>query len=205
MIETSAKAPVEIYSGTARGLHWTTVLLVLIQVPVGLYMVYRGNTLNVWDGLTNALYSSHKLLGVTILVIVLWRLVYRFTRGAPADEPTIEPWQRIVSRLNHWGIYLLLVATPIAGYIGISLFPALNIFGIPLPGVVAPDKEAAKTAFAVHGILVLLLVLMIALHVGAALYHYLIRKDNVLGRMIPGLLRQPGAPVQGGSASRRIF
>jgi cytochrome b561 len=205
MIEASAKAPVEIYSRTARGLHWTTVILLLIQVPIGLYMVYRGNTLNVWDTLTNALYSSHKLVGVTILVIVLWRLVYRFTRGAPADEPTIEPWQRIVSRLNHWGIYLLLVATPIAGYIGISLFPALDIFGIPFPGVVAPDKEAAKTAFAVHGILVLLLVLMIALHVGAALFHYLIRKDNVLGRMVPGLLRQPGTPVQEGSASRRIF
>ncbi len=205
MIETSAKAPVEIYSRTARGLHWTTVVLLLIQVPVGLYMVYRGNALNIWDTLTNVLYSGHKLIGVTILVIVVWRLVYRITRGAPADEPTIEPWQRIVSRLNHWGIYLLLIATPIAGYIGISLFPALDIFGIPLPGVVAPDKEAAKTAFAVHGVLVLLLVLMIALHVGAALFHYLIRKDNVLGRMVPGLLRQPGTPVPDRSASRRII
>jgi cytochrome b561 len=204
MTRTSAKAPIEIYSPTARRLHWTTVVLLLIQIPVGLYMVYRGNALNIWDTLTNVLYSSHKLIGVSILVVVIWRLAYRFSRGAPTDEPTIEPWQRIVSRLNHWGIYLLLVATPIAGYIGISLFPALDIFGIPLPGVVAPDKEAAKTAFAIHGLLVLLLVLMIALHVGAALYHYLIRKDNVLGRMIPRLLRQPGVPAQDGSPSRRI-
>lgn len=36
----------------------------------------------------------------------------------------------------------------------------------------------------------MLLALMIVLHVGAALYHYLIRKDNVLGRMLPGLLRR---------------
>jgi cytochrome b561 len=204
MIQTSAKAPIEIYSPTARRLHWTTVVLLLIQIPVGLYMVYRGNALNIWDTLTNVLYSGHKLIGVTILVVVIWRLAYRFSRGAPADEPTIEPWHRIVSRLNHWGIYLLLLATPIAGYIGISLFPALDIFGIPLPGVVAPDKEAAKTAFAIHGLLVLLLVLMIALHVGAALYHYVIRKDNVLGRMIPRMLRQPGVPAQDGSPSRRI-
>jgi cytochrome b561 len=204
MIQTSAKAPIEIYAPIARRLHWTTVVLLLIQIPVGLYMVYRGSALNIWDTLTNVLYSGHKLIGVTILVVVIWRLAYRFSRGAPADEPTIEPWQRIVSRLNHWGIYLLLVATPIAGYIGISLFPALDIFGIPLPGVVAPDKEAAKTAFAIHGLLVLLLVLMIALHVGAALYHYLIRKDNVLGRMIPRLLRQPGVPAQDGNPSRRV-
>ena len=191
MTQTSARVPVETYSRIARSLHWTTVVLLAVQFPVGLYMVYRGNSLNLWDNLTNALYSSHKLVGVTILLIVLWRLAYRMTRGAPADEPTIEPWQRVVSHLNHWGLYVLLIAAPIAGYIGISLFPALDIFGlISLPAVTAPDKEAAKTVFWVHGLLVSLLALMIALHVGAALYHYLIRKDNVLGRMIPRMLRR---------------
>jgi cytochrome b561 len=193
MIQTSEQAPVEIYARTARALHWTTVALLVIQFPVGLYMVYRGNSLNLWDNLTNVLYSGHKLIGVTILFIVLWRLIYRLTRGAPADEPTIEAWHRIASRLNHWGLYALLIAAPIAGYIGISLFPALDIFGsFSLPAVVAPDKEAAKTAFAVHGLLVLVLALFIAIHVAAALYHYLIRKDNVLGRMIPRLLRRHG-------------
>jgi cytochrome b561 len=137
------------------------------------------------------LYSGHKLAGVTILLVVLWRLVYRMTRGAPPPEPTIEPWQRIVSWLNHWGLYVLLIAAPIAGYIGISLFPALDIFGsFSLPGLVAPDKEAAKTAFDVHRLLVSLLALLIGLHVAAALYHYVVRKDNVLGRMIPRLLRR---------------
>ena len=83
------------------------------------------------------------------------------------------------------------VCVPVAGYIGISLFPALDIFGLfSLPGVVPPDKEAAKTVFFVHGLLVRLLVLLILVHVCAALFHYFIRKDNVLGRMIPGLLRR---------------
>lgn len=191
MTQTSARVPVETYSRIARSLHWTTVVLLAVQFPVGLYMVYRGNSLNLWDNLTNALYSSHKLVGVTILLIVLWRLVYRMTRGAPADEPTIEPWQRVVSHLNHWGLYVLLIAAPLAGYIGISLFPALNIFGLfSLPAVTAPDKEAAKSVLDVHRVLVMLLALLVALHVGAALYHYLIRKDNVLGRMIPRLLRR---------------
>ena len=191
MNQTSARASVETYSRTARALHWTTVVLLVLQFPVGLYMAYRGNSLNLWDNLTGALYSAHKLAGVTILLIVIWRLAYRATRGAPPEEPTIEPWQRIVSRLNHWGLYALLIAAPIAGYIGISLFPALDIFGLfSLPGVVAPDKEAAQTVLGVHRLLVMLLALLIALHVGAALYHYLIRKDNVLGRMLPGLLRR---------------
>ncbi len=187
MAETPARrAPVEIYSRTARFLHWLTLALIAVQLPVGLYMSYRGNTLNVWDKVTGALYNGHKLVGVTILLVVLCRLAYRLSHGAPADEPTIEPWQRIASRLNHWGMYVLLICVPVAGYIGISLFPALDIFGLfSLPGIVAPDKEAAKTAFLVHGLLVALLVLLIGVHVAAALFHYFIRKDNVLGRMIP--------------------
>lgn len=184
------QAAVSTYSPTARALHWATVALVALQVPVGVYMVYRGNTLNVWDKLTGALYNSHKLVGVTILLLVLWRLAYRFTRGAPPDEPTLEPWQRLASHATHWGLYGLLVAAPVAGYVGISLFPALDIFGLfKLPGIVAPDKAAARTAFAVHGALALGLVLLIGMHVGAALFHYVVRKDNVLGRMIPRLLR----------------
>ena len=55
-------------------LHWTTVVLVLIQVPVGLYMVYRGSSLKLWDGLTNTLYSTHKLVGIIILLVVLLNL-----------------------------------------------------------------------------------------------------------------------------------
>jgi len=186
----AGRARVETYSRTARFLHWLTVALIAVQVPVGGYMTYRGNTLNVWDGITGALYNGHKLVGVAILLVVLGRLAYRLTHGAPAHEPTVEPWQRTASRLNHWGMYVLLICAPVAGYVGISLFPALDIFGLfSLPAVVAPDREASQTAFLAHRLLVALLLLLIAAHVAAALFHYLVRKDNVLGRMIPRLLR----------------
>jgi cytochrome b561 len=179
------------YSRTARLLHWLTVALLAVQVPIGFYMAYRGGTLNIWDKVTGTLYSSHKLIGVVILFLVLARLVYRLTRGAPPSEPTLTPWQRVASRVNHWGMYALLIAVPVAGYIGVSLFPALDIFGLfSLPSVTAPDKPAAKTAFAVHGLLAILLVALIATHIGAALFHYVIRKDNVLGRMIPRMLHR---------------
>ena len=91
----------------------------------------------------------------------------------------------------HWSLYGLLIAVPVAGYVGISLFPALDLFGLfKLPGIVAPDKDAAATAFAVHALLALALVLLIGMHVGAALFHYFIRRDNVLARMAPRLLRR---------------
>ena len=187
----AATGQVELCSRTARFFHWSIVALIVVQAPIGVYMAYRGNTLKIWDAVTGGLYTSHKLIGVTILVVVLCRLAYRLTHGTPADEPTIEPWQKIASHLNHWGMYVLLLCVPIAGYIGISLYPALDILGLfSLPGVVEPNREASATAFLVHRLLGRLLVLLVAIHVAAALFHYLIRKDNVLARMLPSLLKR---------------
>jgi cytochrome b561 len=182
---------VEIYSRAARFFHWAIVALIVLQVPLGIYMSYRGNTLKIWDATTGGLYTSHKLIGVTLLLLVLCRLAYRLTHGTPDDEPTIEPWQKVASRLNHWGMYALLLCVPVAGYVGISLYPALDIFGLfSLPGVAGPNREASATAFLVHRFLGRLLVLLVAIHVAAALFHYFVRKDNVLARMLPGLLRR---------------
>ncbi|MCH9806152.1 MAG: cytochrome b [Alphaproteobacteria bacterium] len=190
-VETTS-GPVEVYSGTARILHWTVVTLIAIQVPIGLYMVYRGGTLNIWDATTNNLYSGHKLLGLIILAVMILRLAYRLIAGAPAHEPTLEPWQRVVSELTHWAIYALLIIVPILGYIGVSQFPALNIFGaFNLPGIVAPDKAMSETTFWWHATAAFALLGLIAMHIGAAMFHNIIRKDNVLGRMLPGALRKP--------------
>lgn len=181
------------YSPTARRFHWWTVVFILIQVPVGIYMAYRGNTLGIFDGVTNFLYSSHKTLGILIFIVVVWRLIYRLVHGAPAPEPTLEWWQRIGAELNHWGLYALLLLVPILGYIGVSLYPALGLFDVvTLPGIVAPNQEAAGTAFYYHSFAAIVLVLLVAMHVGAALFHYLIRKDGVLARMLPSAGRRDG-------------
>jgi len=188
---TSAPPAVALYRRGARVLHWLTLALLVLQFPIGLYMTFRGKTLNLWDATTNTLYSSHKLLGIIILIVVIARLAYRLRHGAPADEPTLSPWQRIASHLNHWGLYALLVTVPLAGYVGISQFPALDLFGVfSLPGIAAPDKAAADTTFEIHRLMAMGMLAMVALHVGAALWHHLIRRDNVLARMLPRLLRR---------------
>jgi cytochrome b561 len=175
-----------VYAPMARMFHWITVGFILFLVPLGLYMTYRGNTLNVWDATTNNLYSAHKLLGFTLLWIVLARLVYRRKNGAPPDEPTLEPWQRLASHATHWSLYGLLILVPLMGWIGVSLYPAREIFGLfSLPALWTPNQDAAHTAFLLHEWLGKLLALLVVVHVGAALFHHFIRKDNVLRRMLP--------------------
>lgn len=189
-VETTSGA-IEVYTPTARAYHWIVVALIALQVPVGLYMVYRGGTLNIWDATTNNLYSTHKLVGVIILLFVVLRLFYRLTAGAPHPEPTIEPWQKAVSELTHWAIYVLLLTVPILGYIGVSMYPALNLFGaFNLPALTAPDKAMAEEIFGWHAYAAFALIGLVTMHIGAALYHHIIRKDNVLGRMLSSALRR---------------
>jgi cytochrome b561 len=172
-----------IYSATARRLHWWTAALVAIQVTIGFSMVYRGATLNLWDGITNGLYATHKFLGIVIFLLVLARLAYRLTQGAPADEPSLERWQKAASHATHWSLYLLLLVVPMVGYLGISLYPALDVFGIALPSISAANQEAAARIFFLHWLGAVLILLLVGAHVGAALFHYFIRKDGVLQRM----------------------
>jgi cytochrome b561 len=118
------------------------------------------------------------------LLLILARLIYRLSHGAPPDEPTLEWWQKGAAHLNHWGLYLMLLVVPILGYVGISLYPALDIFGLfSLPGVVAPNQDAAARVLYWHWLGALAIVLLVGVHVAAALFHYFIRKDGVLRRM----------------------
>lgn len=188
MPEDTTTTEFEHYSGVARFMHWLTVLLVLAMTVSGVVMVYRGKDLNIWDDLTNTLYSGHKALGLVVLAVVILRLLYRFTKGAPGEEPSLAFVHVFASHATHWLIYGLLLALPILGWIGISMFPALGTFGgLQIPALTGPDKAMSADVLWLHATLAYVLIVMIAMHVGAAFYHHVIRGDNVLRRMLPGL------------------
>lgn len=188
-MEATRGAP--IYSPTARKFHWWTVVLVFIMLPLGFAMTYRGDDLNIWDDLTNNMYSTHKLLGFVVLWLTLARLYYRLRNGAPADEPTLEWWEKAASHLTHWGLYALLILVPIGGWLGVSLYGARDIFGLfNLPPLASVNQDKATSVLLMHKLGAVLIALLVAAHVGAALFHYLIRKDGVLRRMLPTVGRR---------------
>ena len=177
-----------VYSSLARRFHWYTVAFVAIMIPLGVYMSKRGNEWNIWDATTNNLYSLHKGLGFTLLVMIIARLIYRFRNGAPADEPGLAGWQKLASHATHWSLYGLLILVPMLGWLGVSRYGALGIVGpLSLPGLVAQDQDKAAAIFWWHGAGALLLGALILMHIGAAMMHFVVFKDGVLGRMLPGL------------------
>lgn len=184
------------YTPVARGLHWLIALLIFIQLPLGFYMAYRGNEMpgvnekgepvkGVWDALTGFLYSSHKLIGLTVLALVVARLLYRLTRGAPKSDPSVPPALTGLSHLVHWALYALLLAVPIIGYTAISYGDYLDVFGIHLPAITVKNEDLSKEIFEWHETGAVLILVFVALHILAAIYHRFVRGDRVVERMVP--------------------
>jgi cytochrome b561 len=191
---TAAADPrASVYSPIARALHWIIVVLIAVQFTMGIIMADEAPQPNFWASLSDALafYSAHKLLGIVLLLLVIARLAYRLGRGVPPAEPTLATWQHEMSALVHGWLYFLLLLVPLLGWIGISLYPALTVFGwFSLPALTAPDRPLSVPVFAAHEIAAFALLALVGLHVTAALYHHFIRRDGVLGRMLPRLLRR---------------
>jgi len=185
------------YTPTARRFHWLIAFLILLQFPIGIYMTYRGYEMDggvnekgepvkgVWDAVTDTLYSSHKTIGIVILLLVLVRLIYRLTQGAPRSDRSVPPALTGLAHLLHWVIYALLIAVPIGGYLGISYGNYLDVFGVNLPAVTATDKDMSKELFEYHEAAAFTLLVLIGIHIAAAIYHRYVRRDRVVERMIP--------------------
>lgn len=187
---------IPVYAPAARRFHWLVAFLVILQFPVGWYMMYRseempgvndkGETVKgVWDGITDLFFSSHKTIGLTILLLMVLRLGYRLTHGAPKSDPSVPAALTGLGHLTHWALYLLLLAVPVLGYIGISYGNYLDVFGVHLPAVTIEDKKMSEEFFDYHHAGAIAVFAFAALHIVGALFHKLVRKDRVVERMLP--------------------
>jgi cytochrome b561 len=172
----------EEYSNTAKFFHWTVALSVLTLIPVGLIMnnVPQGTTQNV-------LYTVHRSLGALVLGLMILRLGYRLIAGWPAPEPTITPAQRIASHAVHNLLYVLLIVQPALGWYATSAYGAtISFFGLfNLPALTEKNEPLSEQLFVVHEVLGFTIAGLVLLHIAGALYHYFIRRDGVLQRMLP--------------------
>lgn len=172
----------ESYTNTAKFFHWTVAISVLTLIPVGLVM----NSLP-QGAVQNVAYTIHRSLGVLVLALMILRLGYRMIVGWPAPEPTITPAQRIASHAVHNMLYVLLIAQPALGWYATSVYGAtISFFGLfDLPALAEKDEPFSHQLFAVHEFLGFAIAGLLVVHIGAALYHYFIRRDGVLQRMLP--------------------
>ena len=175
------------WGGISQLLHWITVVLILAMAWIGLTM---GDLPRGPDKI--ATYALHKSIGLTILALVIVRLAWRLHAGAPAPVAGTPRWQERVASAAHVGLYVLLFAMPISGWVmnSASGFP-LQWFGLfNLPSIAPSNHDLHELTEEIHEWLFWAMVALAVAHAAAAVYHHLFQRDATLSRMLPqGWLR----------------
>jgi cytochrome b561 len=176
------------YDAFARTLHWLVFALVTAQFVVALAMpdIGRGTVPGV-------LINLHLSLGITILAAITIRWAWRLGHPVPLATDDLPAWERIVARGLHVTLYALLAVNPLLGWANASARDwNVTVFGIvALPRLVARQDRYGRLAGDLHVYLAWTLLALIGLHVAAALYHHLVRRDQVLQRMLGDRPRGP--------------
>jgi cytochrome b561 len=170
------------YSTSSKAFHWLTVILLVIQYAVGWLMPHvRRDTLPI------GLISWHISVGILVIVVVVLRLVWRWTHAAPPPLPAVSPFMQTIANWTHGLLYLFAILIPVMGWANASARGwQLSFFGLlPLPAIGSKGSPLIHAFGQLHSLFAWILLGLIALHVLAALFHHLIVKDDTLRRMLP--------------------
>lgn len=165
----------------SQGFHWLMFLLIL----GAWFAVESREELPKGDPGRDAWMLVHKSLGVSVFFLVWFRIGARFAQATPTEIGT--DIQQKLAKLVHLGLYAVMIGMPVTGMLASEFFgKAVSWFGLfQLPMLVSEDKIMGETLKDIHeGGFVVLLVLLAA-HVGGALYHHFMLNDDVLKRMLP--------------------
>lgn len=170
------------YGTTAKTFHWLIVALLAVQYPIGWLMpdLHRNQQ-------PGAPMTFHVSFGITILILIVLRLAWRLTHPV-APESSLPPWQRLSSEVVHWLLYALVLGTTVTGWLFASFRGwSLSFFYLmPLPMLAGDNAAAGKAIDGLHQAMELALIVVIGIHVAAALAHRWIYRDRVMQRMLPG-------------------
>jgi cytochrome b561 len=163
----------------ARLLHWTMAVLILTMAFIGIGMV---STLS---SKYHQLLSLHKSIGSLILVLAAVRLVNRLLNPPPPLPLDLPGWQKFLATGSHVILYALMFALPLVGWSMLSAggYPIVVWGAIHLPPILPHNAPVFALLRSTHTLLALLLFAVFLGHLGAALFHALIRRDEVLKSM----------------------
>ena len=180
------------YSLAAMSLHWLIAALLISNIGLAWYF----NTLHGLAAISPI--QLHKSIGITVLILSVLRLIWRFVSPPPLLPASVTGWERATAHAVYFLFYLVMIGLPMTGWAAVSASRLIHLFPITLFNIVPwpaiaplanlpPDqmRSANEALMGAHELLAKLTYLLIILHVGAAMRHLLILRDGVVARMIP--------------------
>lgn len=189
------------YNKVAVILHWFIGLFILLMFALGFWMgdlpkdLPKTETLDLfnWGIYTITLhepasprtfyFNLHKSIGVTLLALIIFRIFWRLTNKAPDFPSTMRAWEKTLAEYVHKLLYLLMVAMPLSGVLtAVNSKYGILWFGIPLLG--GMDNPAMRDVYKeAHEFIGTVLLILVLLHIAAAIKHKVVDKDDVMARM----------------------
>lgn len=169
------------WGSLTKALHWIIVLLIINQWVIA----ERAEELK---GLAKVpVLALHKSFGMTILMLAIVRLVWRWMNPVPDLTSETKPWERVLARISHVLLYALIFAMPLTGWMMSSArnFPVSWFKLFQFPDLVAPADQTYHLMNDLHHLLFSALVVVALLHAAGALKHHFIDRNDVLKRMLP--------------------
>jgi cytochrome b561 len=164
-----------------RALHWLMAVLILSMLFIGVGMVSTVTPKYL------PLIATHKTLGIAILILALIRLWVRRRDGAPALPADLPVPMRLAAKGSHYLLYGLMIVMPLLGWSMLSAaqYPVVLLGGLRLPQIVPQSERLHTLLWDAHHYLAFLFFAVVLLHLAAALFHALIRRDGVFDAMSP--------------------
>ncbi len=173
------------YGTVAMTLHWLIAAAIIGMLAVGKYMHGLPDS----DADKFALYQLHKSFGITILALTLVRIAWRLMHPAPPLPATMPLWERWAAHGSHFLLYALMLGLPLSGWLRVSTdrlgIPTLWFGLFEVPHFPLVSDTLTHWMHEAHELMGNGLILLLIIHVGAALKHHFWDRDNVLKRMLP--------------------
>ncbi|WP_158808264.1 cytochrome b [Beijerinckia sp. L45] len=182
------------YTIVAIAFHWLIALGVLLLICIGLAMTNLGLA----PMRQFQLYQLHKSIGITVLILSLLRLIWRFGHRPPPLPAAMPRLEQRAASATHGVLYGLIIGMPLTGWAMVSAskynIPTVLYGLVPWPHLpvfaTLPNKAAVEAVLKqVHEYGAWVLIALLVLHVGAALRHHFALRDDTLWQMLPVVSR----------------
>ncbi|MBV8594053.1 MAG: cytochrome b [Caulobacteraceae bacterium] len=164
-----------------RCLHWIMAACILAMLFIGVGMLSTVTPKYL------TLVAIHRPLGIAILGLVVLRIGLRLRYGAPPLPADMPPAMKLAAQLSHYAFYALMIAMPLLGWgmLSAAAYPVVLFGGVHLPAILPQSDQVHSLLWTAHRYLAFAFFALILMHLGAALFHALIRRDGVFESMAP--------------------